>query len=374
MRRSFTSLYLPRRQHGFALLESLIAMVVVAFGLLALAGTQLTLSRNADVAKQRGEATRLAQQQIESMRSYTTLAPAAGHTLSWDALSSGSDAITTNTDFTRTWTLGGTSADAMRRASVAVTWVDRANQTHTLTLDTVISQTDPADVGALGFPLPQNSTLRRPRNRSMNIPVPAIDLGDGRSLSTFGNFAVIFSNDSGYVVQRCDGDADASDLDSCVDYPAYILAGYVSKTMNAFPSSLNVSTAGITGYDTSRAIECSFATATDQNTGASLSSYKYYLCVVPMAPGGTWSGSVRLAGMASGTDYLVCRMQYAASAGGSANVRNVQPYVDVNDSLDNQNYVVTTSNSCPTVESLATTLHQSCKASNPSRSSDCPAS
>jgi len=365
---------LRRVQHGFTLLESLVAMLVIAFGLLSLAGMQLTLSRNADVAKQRGEATRLAQQQIELMRSYTTIAAAAGHTLTWEALANGADAITTNTNFTRTWTLGGTSSDSMRRASVALSWVDRADQTHTLTLNTVISQTDPADMGALGFPAPQNSTLRRPRNRSMNIPVPAVDLGDGRSLSTFGNFAVIFSNDSGYVVQRCDGTATASSLDSCVDYEAYILAGYVSKTMNSFPTNLNISTSGITGFDPSRSIECSFATATDQNTSATLSDYKYYLCVVPVTADGTWSGRVNLAGMASGTNYLVCRMEYPPSSGSSANARNVQPYVTVNDSLDNQNYIVTTSNSCPTVESLVTTLHQTCTSSNSNRTADCPAS
>ena len=49
------------RQHGVALIEALISMVVVASGALSLAGFGVNLSRSADVAKQRTEATRLAQ-------------------------------------------------------------------------------------------------------------------------------------------------------------------------------------------------------------------------------------------------------------------------------------------------------------------------
>jgi prepilin-type N-terminal cleavage/methylation domain-containing protein len=363
-----------QRQRGFTLVEALIAMAVTAFGMLALAGMQVMLARNADIARQRGEATRLAQQQIETMRSYTSIAAASGQ-LAWDDLANGSDGRDeSNVAFARAWTIAGTTTDPMRRVSVTVSWTDRANVLQSLTLNSVISQTDPADVGALGFPLPANTTLKRPMNRNINIPVPAISLGDGRSLSRFSNFAVIFSNDSGYVVQRCDPTASAADLSSCVDYEAYIIAGYVSKTMTAFPSTLGVNTAGLTGYDTSRAIECSFDTATDQTTNTQLSDYKYYLCVIPVVSGGTWSGTMRLSGMASGTNYLVCRMQYPASAGGNANARNVQPYAGVDDSIDNQNYIITTSGSCPTVSSLATTLHQDCRGSNAARATTCPAS
>lgn len=369
---------LSRRQRGFTLIEALIALGITAFGLLALAGMQLMLARNADIARQRGEATRLAEQQIETMRSYTTIATTSGQ-LAWDDLASSPTATPEtiaggNATFTRTWTLSGAATDAMRRVSVTLSWVDRANVTQTVTLNSVIAQTDPADIGALGFPLPGGTTLKRPMNRSLNIPVPAISLGDGRSLSTFSNFAVIFSNDTGYVVQRCDADATAADLSSCTSYDAYIVAGYVSKTMSSFPSTLGISAASLSGYDTSRSVECSFATAHDQTTDALLPDYKYYLCVVPVTSHGTWSGTMRLSGMASGTNYLVCRMQFPASTGTDANARNVQPYANVDTSIDNQNYIITTSGSCPTVSGLTTTLHQTCTSSNTTRTSDCPAS
>ena len=362
------------RQRGFTILEAMVALLVAAFGLLGLVGLQVTLSRNADVAKQRGEATRLAEEKLEDLRSFTAIDATQGQE-SWAQLSDGTDTATTNVAFSRTVTLDGSTSDTMRFAQVSVNWVDRANERQSVVMRSVVSRTDPADVGALGFPLPNNTTLKRPKNRSMNIPVKATDLGDGKSAYQMANnLAVVFSNDSGYVVQKCDFQVtSASQLDACAAYDAYILAGYISKTMSSFPSTLGVNTAGITDYDTTRAIACSFGDAVDQNSGALISGYKYYLCIVPVVSGGTWSGTLRLAGMSTGTNYLVCRMQYPTAAGLTDNARNVQPYSQVNDSLDNQNYIVTTSSQCPTVTSLVTTLHQDCRSSNAQRATDCPA-
>ena len=363
-----------RAQRGFTLLEAMIALMITAFGLLSLAGMQMMLSRNADVAKQRGEATRLAQERVENMRSFTAIDTTAGMQ-AWNDLANGADTTTTNATYTRTVTLQGTVDDPLRFAQVAVAWRDRADEDQSVVLRTVISRTDPSDIGALGFPLPQNTTLKRPKNRSLNIPIPARDVGNGKSVyQVNSNFAVVFGNDSGYVVQKCDFTVTSVDqLDQCEEYDAYILAGYISKTMSSFPPALGVNTGSLTGYDTSRAVDCSMGDATNQNTGGTIAGYKYYLCIIPVTTGGSWGGTLRLAGMNSGTDYLVCRMQYGPMAGVSDTARNVQPYVEVSDSLDNQNYVITTSGNCPTVSSLATTEHQRCRSSNASRATDCPA-
>jgi Tfp pilus assembly protein PilV len=363
------------RARGFTLLEALVAMLVTAFSLVGLVGIQMTLARNADVAKQRGEATRLAQERIEAMRSYTKIDTTAGH-VAWADLGNGNDSVASNTTFSRTWTLGGAVGDGMRQATVTVAWVDRAGMAQDVTLSTVISRTDPADVGALGFPLPANTTLKRPKNRNLNIPVRARDLGNGRSAYQLAsNFAVVFNNDTGFVEKTCDKTVTtSSDLaDGCVTYDAYVLTGYVSKTsLSAFPSTLGVTSAGLSSDDTSRSVQCSFGDATNQDTDAVIAGYKYYLCIVPVTSGGSWSGTLRLSGVSTGL--RVCRMQFAPVTGLSANQRNEQPYVDVAESLDSQNYVVTGSGSCPTVDGLATTLHQDCRSSNPSLATDCPSS
>jgi len=375
-----------RRQAGFTLLEALIALLITAFGMLGLAGMQMMMSRNAEVAKQRSEATRLVEQQIETLRGYTQIQTAAG-VVSWNGLASGTDSVTpsgSNTTFARTWTLGGTIDDTMRTLKVTVTWVDRANETNTLTMNTVIAQVDPARSGGVGFPLPANTNLRRPMDRSLNIPFPARDIGGGTSVYSLSNFAIVFSNDSGYVVKRCDAvDIDTvqseEDLTNCSDFNAYIVAGYVSKTMNSFPASLDINETDLASRLTGDepGIECSMQTAENQNSGATISDYKYYLCVIPVAASnGSWSGRIHLSGMNTGTDYLVCRFQYPDTNYIDDNQRNYQPYSLVRQSLDNQNYVITTSNSCPTVSGLATTLHQRCTASEGSatRTANCPAS
>lgn len=377
-------------QRGFSLLESLIALVIVAFGMLAIAGVSLKLANSEDIARQRGEATRLAQEKIEELRSFTQIDTAVG-VQAWADMASSNDVIGNgadyhaNTTFTRTWQVFDSVDDPWRRVQVTVNWTDRVNGDavpHSLSFGSVISKTDPFDSGALAFPLPGNTTLKRPKNRNLNIPVPAVDLGGGKSVVQLtSNFAVVFSNDTGYVVLTCPFVVDSTeDLDGCTSTNAYIIAGYISLSgTTSFPSGLLVSTAQITD---STGVTCTLADAKDQNSGEAISGYKYYLCVVSVpASGSAWSGTMRLGGSglnAGASDYLVCRFQYATGGGASSNQRNVQPYAQVAESLDNQNYVITTASSCPTITSLATTQHQNCRSSNPNknvnRETDCPAS
>jgi Tfp pilus assembly protein PilV len=398
-----------RANAGFTLVEALIALVITAFGMLGLAGMQMMMSRNAEVAKQRSEATRVAEAKLEELRSFTQIATGAG-VVSWDGLTSGSDTQTsteTNTTYTRTWTLSTATTDAghvtnpYRTIKVDVTWTDRAGVTtvtngvsNIVTLNSVISQTDPADSGALAFPLPANTTIKRPKNRSLNIPIPSKQLTDGNnSVYSTSSFSIVFNNDSGYVTKKCNPVTDVdliateSQLTGCVDFDGYVLSGYITKTMASFPSALGINETDLASRLEGDAvgIDCAVETAENQNTEALLSDYKFYLCVIPVAipvaDGGSWSGRVHLSGMNTGTDYLVCRLQYPTSATGTSNQRNVQPYTSVAESLDNQNYIITTSNSCPSVTngttSLATIEHQNCRSSNPNsnsaRATDCPA-
>lgn len=377
-----TALTPPAPARGFSLVEAVITMLLVAVGLLTMGATFMKLSRSEDVGRQRSEATRLVVDQVEAMRAYTQITAGSAGVVSWNGLAGGEDRISTNADFARRWTLSGTAADTMRTLRVDVTWTDRGNEAQTISMSTVIARTDPADVGVLGFPLPANTTLKRPKNRNLNIPVPASDLGNGESAFRLPgtNFAVVFSNESGYVVKQCSLASNVTtitlaDLRDCSDATAYILAGYISlNSVASFPSGLAINTGGLTGLS---GATCSVSNATDQTSGYAIAGYKYYLCVVSMpASGAAWSGGVKLAAPAlnSGSNYRVCRFQYQVAAGIGANQRNVQPYDRVAESLDSQNYVITDQGSCPTVNGLATTLHQTCANGNQDRATDCPAS
>ena len=403
-----------RKEAGFTLIETLVALVVMGFGVLSIAGMQLNLSRSGDVAKQRTEATRLAQEKVETLRSFTGI---SSGTLNWNGLASNSDFITpdtfrtgftnaTNVTYTRTWTLGGAITDPLRAAAVTVAWNDRANVAQSVTLSTVLSKSDPSDSGFLTFPLPQNTNLKRPKNRNINVPVPSIDLGGGKSaLQLAAGLTVVFSDISGGVVQKCIGTVTAVSYASgagngvtvgCTNYTAFILAGYVSGSLSTtvvagnptapipndvatMPTGIN--TSSITNWDSSsgKTISCVYRVASDQTTGIELPSYHYYLCVIPVTSSGTnsaWSGTVRLGGVTTSNNQTkVCRFEYAASSFLTSNMRNVQAYSNVNDSLDNQNYYIESSAgaTCPTITStggtvanggaVATTLHQDCRSS-----------
>lgn len=396
-----------RAAAGFTLIEALIAMVVMAFGLVALSTLQSRLARSADVSKQRTEAMRLAQEKMEGLRSFTGIATGV---VNWNGLASGSDSLSSytvggsstdsNTTFNRTWALAGTSTDPMRAASVTISWTDRAGDAQSVALSSVISKTDPADSGFLAFPLAQNTNLKRPKNRSLNIPVQAISVGAGKSaFQLAANFAIVFSDTSGYVVEKClatitsKADYDAA---SCTNYPAYILAGYVSGssgsitvTAGAATQPTGVNTSDLTGWDnsSSKKISCAYAQARDQNTAALIANYHYYICVIPVTVGGSYSGTLRLGGVPVTGNHKVCRFQYASSDFVNDNQRNVQPYGSVSESLDNQNYYIENSNNanCPTITStgqavanasVATVMHQNCRSSaspGTGASGTCPA-
>ena len=411
-----------RGQLGFSIIESLIALVIMGFGILSLAGMQVALSRSSDDAKQRTEAVRLAQEKIESFRSYTGIASTVvgqGTTsttaLNWSVLAGSTDIITTNAAYTRTWALGGSSDDSMRGLTVDVAWTDRAGVNQTVSLSSVVSKTNPADSGFLGFPLPLNTNLKRPKDRNLDIPIPAISLGNGESAVKFGNAGqyVLFGNISGDVVKICTptllGTPTSADViaaltstnpasRNCTAITGYIVAGYVgressSEVPNTVFNGLGIDRSGITrNAADNTGISCQFGDATDQNTNATIADYKYYLCVVPLVaptPALTvngpynWSGTVRIAGLATSlsiaNSYYVCRYQYTATNSlTDVNQRNVQPYVAVNKSIDQQSYLVlkttnATSPAAPTCPASMTVngvsngvLHQDCRsASNP---------
>lgn len=166
-----------------------------------------------------------------------------------------------------------------------------------------------------------------------------------------------------------------TDLNTCSNLTGYILTGYISKTSGtSWPNGVNLST--LTNVITADS-KCKFGAATNQNTGDTLSNFYFYVCVLPVATAGsTWGGIVRLSGIPTGS--TVCRYQYSDTNFINDNERNVQPYSNVNQSLDNQNYVVYQHNSraCPLPDDtggLQTVLHQDCRTSNAARATDCPA-
>src|SRR5882762_1654125 len=143
-----------QRQRGFSLVEALIALLVLSLGVLAMSKLQSHLRLNADVATQRSEAVRLAQEELEAMRSFATLTAAKG-TRSYADIAASSSTLApgasrpVNTSFHVDRAIG--EGNGFRTVSVAVDWPDRAGRTQRIALQSVVAATPPGLAGALAL-------------------------------------------------------------------------------------------------------------------------------------------------------------------------------------------------------------------------------
>ena len=143
-----------RRERGFALLEALIAAVLVAAGAAALLWLQGELRYNADAARQRTEAARLAQADIEQLRAFVAV---DGDSPAWSEIADDVQDATPDaspTRYTLTRLVQTDALLALKTIEVTLRWNDRRGQPQQLSLATLIAGHDPALAGALGLPRP----------------------------------------------------------------------------------------------------------------------------------------------------------------------------------------------------------------------------
>lgn len=208
---------------GVSLVEALVAMAVMSIGMLALVGVQGTMRLNSDLARQRTEATRIASEEIERLRSFTSLAAVPGTPgMSYDEIVSRTvdgyqlPGDTANTSYQVVRTVRPDPSSGQKVVSVQVRWTDRTNQPQTVTLDSSISATPPTLSAMLIVPH-RESPISRGRGRHISIPDAAVPVpGDsGRSRFTPpGSSGVTwyFDNLTG-LMRVCVG--DVTDVGTC---------------------------------------------------------------------------------------------------------------------------------------------------------------
>jgi type IV pilus modification protein PilV len=351
-------------QRGFTLVEVLVALLVLAFGMMALAGFQTTLSQGSDLARQRTEATRLAQERMEALRSFEQITTASGK-LAWQDLASGSDipALTSNTAYARSWALSGGTSDAWRRVAVSVAWQDRSRSdgsSHLLTLNSMIARSEPASVGALALASLSPGLVRRPKSRSLDIPWPATSIGGGRSTVAFeGGQWLVFNDATGVVQNLCATQPTfgQTDFSACTSLTGYLLGGSINDGLinqtTAFAWTPDNATTVTALQFATAPPRCVVRPAADSNNGAVLPDYLQYLCLIE--PGDhdgnadtppVWSGRLSLQPAPLGTQ-KVCRYNYDA-----VDAAGVHRLVARN--LLRQDYLVTAAGACP----AGTSQHQ----------------
>ncbi|WP_284615252.1 prepilin-type N-terminal cleavage/methylation domain-containing protein [Aquabacterium humicola] len=201
------------RRRGVSLVEALVAMAVMAFGMLAVVGVQSTLRFNSDMAKQRAEATRLAEQVIEAARGFNLVGTAGATDAEFDAIADLAPATVSGPEYNTTYTVVRNvtpdPAAGVRRAAViiaaTVTWTDRQGLAQAVTLRDTISRVDPVLSGMVIAPKTLTPIGRRD-NRHPTIPPRAHDLGDGTSVFKpieTGTTAWMFNNTTGVITHIC---------------------------------------------------------------------------------------------------------------------------------------------------------------------------
>ncbi|MFY9513409.1 MAG: pilus assembly protein PilV [Rubrivivax sp.] len=371
---------------GVSLVEALVALAVMAFGVLGVVGIQMTLRANGDVAKQRAEAVRIAQEALENWRGFTALSsnPAlpAGHTMAYDMVaSSGSASTVTVPDSNTSYTLKMTAVTPTAPASLPsgwpasvptvktmqarVEWIDRSGATQFVELTSQLAGIVPEVAGSLAIPSRalQNKQVG---NRHSAIPVSATDIGGGQSLFTppqaSGTVAWVFSNTTGLITSVCNPYPS-----SCVATDAALLAGYIvyagspstgswsyEGVLDALPAAVFGARLTLTIYDpVPSAWNCFYNT--------SRPAYLAYFCAVGRSTASkpVWSGrslintatlAIGAATSVSASDYRVCRytrdpLTDTPTIAGSSptltdNAAHPLDYNAVGQSLTNQNFVV----------------------------------
>ena len=390
-------------QRGTTLLESLIAFVFLSLGTIATVQLESALRLHADLARQRTEATRLGDQELETLRAYSVVDATSGvasYAAIADAVAvvdSGSG-YASNASYRVVRQVDDSAVAGAKATSISVEWTDRSGAPQAVRLDSVIARVDPAYSGALAIAAPPGLGAF---GRSPDIPLSARPLGDGRSAwkpAATDSVALVFDDGTGQIVSRCTGIAAATrdivtaDLTNCTAGTWLLLSGTVRFTASAPPMAaqasdappafaMSVALAG-PGYTTPPqchvdamqtvrfisdgsvhfeavpigALPTSLGVASWDDTGDRFASYR---CVVTPRADGRWSGRVTLVptGWAigdAGTSRRVCRFASDRDGSGAidANIEHPADYVDVNGPLAEQNFLVIAGNqTCPAAPS-----------------------
>lgn len=352
------------RSSGLAMLETLVALLAVSFGLLVLGRTQARLWTSVDLARDQAQALSLAQADIEHQRELAAI-DLAHH----DALAAMPEQETPigAATYRLSRSVSPDPAAPFTALGVQVRWQDREGQEHRLSLHTLLERVDRRLPGWMTL-APDADTPATPRGRSAVVPAEARLLADGRTVlkpRTDQPDAWVFDTTTGHIVQTCVAPAglrndrlQATDLSACGTTNGRLLSGWVGYTAAersptvadaehptgpVLPVDLQLSPSGANPPSW----RCLAGAADDPHPDGTL---PYWCLVRPTGLPILWSGRLDLAPVgwtlagtpdADAQARRVCR--YSADHDGNGRIDNREhpaQYVDVSGALTQQNFLV----------------------------------
>lgn len=309
-----------RTSAGVSLVEALVALAVLGFGMLAVVGAQGSLRLNSDVAKQRAEAVRIGQEALEDWRAFSQLpVDPDGVLRAFDDIQQRSSTAvagyTTNTAYTLERQVADVAGQAHKSVRVIVRWNDRNGTPQSITLDSLVARIDPAlTAGVLNGSTAPGSA--QPLGRHAGIPRGAKDMGGGLSAfkppvagssdGTAGTVVWVFDNQTGMIQGLCSvapgvstAALSAAHIAGCKDNTqAHLISGYVRfSTGEAPPTAADAERPvspprnldmdlALTG---SRTATC-FDDAPETATAAATMTAVSYFCAIAADATLTWEG------------------------------------------------------------------------------------
>lgn len=348
---------------GLALLETLIALLVISAGMLTLGRAQTRLWLAIDLAREQGQALAFSQADLERLREQS-----ASSLTAHDALASMADSEQPAgpTLFILSRRIERNADAPYTAVTSRVRWQDRHGRDHQGSLHTMLARLDRRLSGwlALAPGIPQVTT---PRGRDANIPPEARLLSDGRIAfkpRTDQTDTWIFDTSSARIIATCVAPAgrrneqlQASDLSACTAVNGRLLSGWIGYTTtertptvaDAERPSGPVLAADLrlTPSGTAPAWRCLTGATDEPHPDGAL---PYWCLIQPRSSPLAWSGRLDLVPIGwtlTGTPEAdaqarrVCR--YSADHDGNGRIDNAEhpaQYTDVQGPLTQQNFLV----------------------------------
>lgn len=118
-----------RKTNGFTLIEVLVALIILSFSLLALAGLLVTTTKNNSFGSHMTEAATFAQDKLEELRA-----------MRWEDIPEGTSSDqksgSTGINYERSWNVA--TNGVLKTITISINWQDRTN--HSIKVTSVLSQ------------------------------------------------------------------------------------------------------------------------------------------------------------------------------------------------------------------------------------------
>lgn len=157
----------PVREHGFTLIEALIALVILSFGLFGLMQLQARVMTGTSASKTQTIAVNLAHQKIEELR-VTPYDEIAGNNGESEVIPAGEGGTTA---FTRSWSVKEETSPPYKEVSVTASWTDAEQIPESVTLTSFIAESTFAALE----PVSEDPTLPPPSNGGGLPPVITVE-------------------------------------------------------------------------------------------------------------------------------------------------------------------------------------------------------